>query len=46
VVATGYTAQRAEGDARVLRKPYAMATLLQALQQATAAAQPAGAPPG
>jgi signal transduction histidine kinase len=39
VVATGYTAQRAEGDARVLRKPYAMATLLQALQQA-------GAPPG
>jgi signal transduction histidine kinase/CheY-like chemotaxis protein len=40
VAATGYTAQAADGDTQVLRKPYGLDALLNALQSAVPASAP------
>jgi CheY-like chemotaxis protein len=40
VAATGYTAQAADGDTQVLRKPYGLDALLNALQWAVPASAP------
>jgi CheY-like chemotaxis protein len=44
IVASGYSEHQAPPGLRVLRKPYRLEQLLQALQQATAAQQPASDP--